>query len=188
MPKAVELKRGHVIEINSNLYIVQNVDVKSPSARGAATLYKVRFAQVPSGRKHEETYVGDDIVKDVQLERRKVSFLYKEDDLYTFMDLEDYSQYTINSDIISHQIDYLIDGMEGLMALLVDGNMIALDMPVTVVMEIVETVPGMKSASATGRTKPAILATGLELQVPEYIEPGEKVKVNTETGKFLSRA
>ncbi|KAA0875432.1 elongation factor P-like protein EfpL [Nitrincola tapanii] len=188
MPKASEVKRGHVVEINGSLYIVQNVDVKSPSARGAATLYKMRFAQVPGGRKYEETFVGDDLLKDIQLERRKVSYLYKEDDLYTFMDAEDYSQYTINAEMIEPQLPYLMDGMEGIVALLVDGNMIALDLPSTVVMEILETVPGMKAASATGRTKPARCATGLELQVPEYIEAGEKVKINTETGKFLSRA
>ncbi|TVQ65783.1 MAG: elongation factor P-like protein YeiP [Oceanospirillales bacterium] len=188
MPKASEIKRGHVVEINGSLYIANQVDVKSPSARGAATLYKIRFNQVPGGRKHEETFVGDDQVKDVQLERRKVSYLYKEDDLYTFMDLEDYSQYSINGSAIEAQQPFLMDGMEGITALLVDGNLITIELPGTVVMEVKETVPSMKAASATGRTKPAIITTGLELQVPEYIEAGEKVKVNTETGKFLSRA
>lgn len=188
MPKASEIKRGHVVEINGALYIAQNVDVKSPSARGAATLYKIRFNQVPGGRKHEETYVGDDQLKDVNLERRKVSYLYKEDDQYTFMDAEDYSQYMINGEMIEDALPFLMDGMEGITALLVDGNLIAIDMPSTVVMEIIETVPGMKAASATGRNKPARFATGLELQVPEYLEAGEKVKINTETGKFLSRA
>lgn len=188
MPKASELKRGHVIEINNTLYMVNQVDVKSPSARGAATLYKVRFNQVPGGRKHEETYVGDDWVKDIQLDRRKVSYLYKEEDFYTFMDQEDYNQYSVNAETIEASIPYLLEGMESLMALLVDGVMISLEMPGTVSMEIIETVPGLKSASATGRTKPAKFATGLELQVPEYLEPGEKVKINTETGKFLSRA
>lgn len=187
MPKASEIKRGHVVDINGLLYIANQVDVKSPSARGAATLYKIRFNQVPGGRKHEETFVGDDTLKDVQLERRKVSYLYKDDDFYTFMDLEDYSQYSINSHAIEGQLPFLLDGMEGITALLVDGNLITVELPGTVVMEIIETVPGMKAASATGRTKPARFATGLELQVPEYLEPGEKVKINTETGKFLSR-
>ncbi len=188
MPKASEIKRGHVVEINGALYIANQVDVKSPSARGAATLYKIRFNQVPGGRKHEETYVGDDFVQDVQLERRKVSFLYKEDDQYTFMDLEDYSQYSINADAIEAQLPYLMEGMEGITALLVDGLLITVELPSTVVMEIIETVPGMKAASATGRNKPARFATGLEIPVPEYLEAGQKVKINTETGKFLSRA
>jgi elongation factor P len=81
-----------------------------------------------------------------------------------------------------------MDGMENIMALLVEGKVMTIEVPGTVVMEIIETVPGMKAASATGRTKPAKFATGLELQVPEFLEAGEKVKINTETGKYLSRA
>ena len=74
------------------------------------------------------------------------------------------------------------------MVSLVDGQAISIQLPSIVVMEIVETVPGMKAASATGRTKAARFANGLEIQVPEYLETGEKVKINTETGKFSSRA
>lgn len=187
MPKASELKRGHVVEIDGKLYVTVNVDVRSPSSRGANTLYKARFNQVPNGGKREETFIGDDIVKDVALERRKVSFLFREDDMFTFMDMEDYSQYMINEDAIEAQVPFLADGMEGIMAMLVSGNMIAIELPPSLVYEVVECVPGMQAASATGRTKPAILSNGLEIQVPEYMKQGEKVKVSTETGKFLSR-
>ncbi len=188
MPKASELKRGQVIEIDGKLLVIQNIDVRSPTARGAATLYKVRSSQIPGGGKHEATFVGDDIVKDIALERRLCSYLYREDDLYYFMDNEDYSQYGINGDVIEDQLPFLIENMEGIMVSLVDGQAIAIALPAIVIMEIVETVPGMKAASATGRTKAAKFANGLEIQVPEYLEAGEKVKINTETGKFSSRA
>jgi elongation factor P len=188
MPKASELKRGQVIDIDGKLMLVQQIDVRNPTARGASTLYRVRFSQIPGGGKHEATYVGDDIVKDVALERRQCSYLYREDDLFYFMDAEDYSQYGINADVIEDQLPYLIENMEGIMVSLVDGQAISIQLPSIVVMEIVETVPGMKAASATGRTKAAKFANGLEIQVPEYLEAGEKVKINTETGKFSSRA
>lgn len=188
MPKAADVKRGNLVEINGHYMLVQQIDVSSPTARGAKTLYRIRFNKLPGGGKYEESFTGDDMIKDALLERRKVSYLYKEDDLYTFMDTEDYSQYMLNSDAIEAQLPYLMDGMDNIMALLVDGEILTIEMPATVVMEIVETVPGMKAASATGRTKPARFATGLELQVPEYLEAGEQVKINTETGKFLSRA
>ncbi len=188
MPKAADVKRGNLVEINGQYMLVQNIDVSSPTARGAKTLYRIRFNKLPGGGKYEDSFTGDDMIKNALLERRKVSYLYKEDGLYTFMDSEDYSQYMLNEDSIEAQLPYLMDGMENIMALLVDGNILTIELPATVVMEILETVPGMKAASATGRTKPARFSTGLELQVPEYLEAGEMVKINTETGKFLSRA
>ena len=188
MPKAADVKRGNLIELNGQYMLVQQIDVKSPTARGAQTLYRMRFSKLPGGGKYEETFTGDDMLKEAQLERRKCSYLYKEGDLYTFMDSEDYSQYMIDADTIEAQLPYLMDGMENIMALLVEGKVMTIEVPGTVVMEIIETVPGMKASSATGRTKPARFATGLELQVPEFLEAGEKVKINTETGKYLSRA
>lgn len=188
MPKAADVKRGTLVEINGQYMLVQQVDVSSPTARGAKTLYRMRFNKLPGGGKYEETFTGDDMLKDAVLERRKVSYLYREDDLYTFMDSDDYSQYMLNSAAIEAQLPFLMDGMDNIMALLVEGEILSIELPSTIVMEIVETVPGMKAASATGRTKPAKFATGLELQVPEYLEAGEMVKINTETCKFLSRA
>ncbi|MBV0932118.1 elongation factor P-like protein EfpL [Marinobacterium weihaiense] len=188
MPKAADVKRGNLVEINGQYMLVQQIDISSPTARGAKTLYRMRFNKLPAGGKFEQTFTGDEMIKDAALERRKVSFLYQEGDFYTFMDSEDYSQYMLNSVAIEAQLPFLMDGLDDIMALLVDGEILAVELPSTVIMEIVETVPGMKAASATGRTKPARFATGLELQVPEYLEAGEKVKINTETGKFLSRA
>ncbi|MCP3661523.1 MAG: elongation factor P-like protein YeiP, partial [Gammaproteobacteria bacterium] len=105
-----------------------------------------------------------------------------------FMNLDDYTQYGLNSTELEGQLGYLIEGMEGIIALLVDGEIMGIELPQSVTLKIVETAPGIKGSSATGRTKPATLTTGLEIQVPEYLEPGEEVKVNTTTGKFISRS
>jgi elongation factor P len=104
------------------------------------------------------------------------------------MNSEDYTPYSLNSEDISDQIGYLIEGLEGIVALLVDDAVIAIELPASVVMTIVETAPSIKGATAAGRTKTAKLNTGIEVQVPEYLETDEQIKVNTETGKFMSRA
>jgi elongation factor P len=89
---------------------------------------------------------------------------------------------------IEEQVDYLTDGLDGIVLLLMDDIALGIQLPTTITLQIVETPPAMKGASATSRTKTARLSTGLEIQVPEYIESGEMVKVNSETGKFSSRA
>jgi elongation factor P len=188
MPKACDLKKGNVIEINNEAYIVKHIDVKTPSARGAATLYKVRYKNVKTKQKYDGSYKGNDMLNEVELLRRSVQYLYPEGPLHVFMDSQDYSQYMIEEETIEDEFIWLTDGMEGILALIIDENMVAIEIPTTLVFEVMETAPGMKSASASARTKPATLSNGVEIQVPEYLEPGEMVKVNTETKKFLSRA
>lgn len=188
MPKAADLKRHNVVEIDGNLYIVKHIDVRSPSARGAATLYKVRFNGVKSGQKFEKTYKGDDVLNDVELIKRNVQFSYIDSDLYVFMDNEDFSQYTLSLENLSGQHEYLHESLEGIIALIVDGNIVAIELPATVILAVSETAPAIKGATATKRTKPATLSNGLVVQVPEYISHEDIVKVNTADGKFLSRA
>ncbi len=188
MPKACDLKRGGVVEINGMPHMVKQVEAKSPSSRGAATLYKIRFINLKSGQKLDESYKGDDFIKDADCVRTEVQYSYLDGDNYVFMNLTDYSQYQLNRDDLEGRIGYLVEGLEGITALLMDGELLTIELPQTVALNIVETAPGIKGATATGRTKPAILATGIEVQVPEYLEPGETIKINTGTGKFMSRA
>jgi len=188
MPKANELKQGSVVEINGGVYIARKIEVRNPSARGASTLYKVRFFNVRSGQKLEQTLKGDDFLKDGDLTKKSVQFSYREDDMVTFMDIKNYEQYTLNADVLEDQSGYIAEDLEGMIALLVDGEIVGIEIPQTVVLEIVDTAPELKGASATSRTKPATLNTGLEIQVPEYLGIGERIKVNTTNGKYLSRA
>ena len=188
MPKASDLKKGSVVELDGEVYIARQIDIRNPSARGASTLYKVRFFSVRTGQKMEQTLKGDDFVKDGDLTKRSISFSYREGDMITFMDKENYSQYTLNADVLEEQSGYMTEDLEGMIALLIDGQIVGIEIPQTVVLEITETAPGIKGASASARTKPATLSTGLEIQVPEYLESGERIKVNTTNAKFVSRA
>ena len=188
MLKASDLKKGDVVEIDGVPHVVKQLQVKSPSSRGASTLYKVQFNDLLTGQKSNRSYKGDDLVKEADCQKVQVQFSYLDGDQYTFMNIEDYSQHTLGAAALKGQLEYLTDGLEGITALLVEGNIVALDLPQSVVLEVVETSPAIKGASASARTKPARLATQLVVQVPEYIEQGESVKVNTSNGKFMSRS
>jgi len=188
VPKASELKRGSVVEINEVPHIVKQIEAKSPSSRGASTLYKIRFNNLKTGQKLDESFKSDDFLKEADCVRTKVQFSYIDDTSHVFMNMEDYSQYSIDTVDIEDQIGYLTEGLEGIVALLSDESVLAIELPNSVNLEIKETAPGIKGATATGRTKPAALSTGIEVQVPEYLESGEVIKINTITGKFISRA
>ncbi|NOU21541.1 MAG: elongation factor P-like protein YeiP [Methyloglobulus sp.] len=188
MAKASELKKGMVVEVNGVPHVVKQIEVRNPSSRGASTLYKIRFNNLKTGQKLDESLKGDDIFKEADYARAKAQFSYIDGDNYVFMNVEDYSQYSLSSEDLEGQIGYLTEGLEGIVALLVDDEVIGIELPSSVVLPIVETAPAIKGATAAGRTKTARLTTGIEIQVPEYLELDELVKVNTETGKFMSRA
>jgi len=188
MPKACDLKKGDVVIVKGSLCIVKGIDVNNPTSRGASTLYKVRFAQVPGGQKLEQRFKGDDMLESAQLERRSVGFSYTEGDTTTFMDTEDFTQYTLSNSDIEAELLFITEGIEGMIVLLVDGDVIGIELPQSVVMTVQETSPVIKGASASARTKPAEFSTGLVIQVPEYLAEGEKVKINTVDKSFMQRA
>ena len=188
MPKASELKKGGVVDIKGQLYVVKHIDVKSPSSRGASTLYKIRFAHAQTKQKHEESCKGDIQFNDVDLQRRKLQYSYADGNDLIFMDDEDYTQHILSLDDLESEKEYIVDGLEGIVGLIVDEKIIGIELPQAVTMTITETAPAIKGATATGRTKPATLKTGLVVQVPEYLTPGEQIKVNTGSGDFVSRA
>ena len=188
MPKASELKRGMYVEINNDPHVVKQVEAKSPSSRGASTLYKIRFNNLKTGQKLDESYKSDDVLKEADFIRVDIQYSYKDGDNYIFMNMDDFSQYEINASDIQDFIEYLTEGLEGMSALLMDGELISIELPQTINLQIVDTTPAIKGATASSMTKPATLSTGKVVQVPEYLESGEVVRVNTETGKFMSRA
>ena len=187
MIKACDLTKNSVVEINGDPHVVEQLRTQSPSARGASTLYKVRFRNVRTRSKLDQVFKGDDPLKESDFETRMVSFSFREGDRFTFMDLEDYSQFELMGDEMEGTIPYLVDGMEGIKALMQGGKVLCLQLPDTVELQITECAPSMRGASVTARTKAATLETGLVIQVPEYMEQGERVRVDTRTGEFLQR-
>jgi len=186
--KASDLKNGAVINIDGAIYVAKEVTVKTPSSRGANTLYKVSFRNVVTKQKLDQSYRGDDTVQEVEFSRRPVQLIFRDNDSCTFMDNETYEQHSLPNDLIEEELPYLLDGMEGIELLVSGDAVLGIELPGTVEMEIVACAPSMKGASATARSKPATLSTGLVVQVPEYLAQGERIRINTQTGKFTSRA
>ena len=186
MISATDLKKGKVIEVNGAAHIVVTVAAKSPSARGGTTLYKIRTRNLVTGQKADHSFKGDDMLKEADFEKREVEFSYIDGENYVFVDLETFEQHELNKDFIADDIKYLKEGME-CTALLVDGALKALTLPPIVTLKVIECDPSMKTASATARTKNATVETGLTLQVPEYLENDELIRINTLTGEFQSR-
>ena len=164
--KACDLAKGTVVELNGDPHIVEQLRTQTPSARGAATLYKVRFRNLRTRAKLDQTYKGDDALKECDFDTRKVEFSYSEGDRFTFMDQEDYSQYELMRDELGDATDYLIDGTEGIKALFKDGKLLGIQMPDSVDLEITECAPSMRGASVTARTKAATLETGILIVSP----------------------
>lgn len=186
--KANEIKKGLVINQDNKNILIKKVFVQSPSSRSGSTLYKVTGSDIGSGQKFERRYKGDEVITPVDISRCSVQLLFHDADSYTFMDSENYEQFFLAADAVEEEADFLFDGLEGISALISDGQLLGIELPNTLTLEITECAPAMKAASSSARTKPATLTTGLVVQVPEYLTPGELIKVNTETREFISRA
>jgi elongation factor P len=185
---ASDLKKGDVVKIDGEPHIVETVKVQTPSARGAVTLYKVRFRNLKTKRKVDQSLRGDDVLAEADFERRPVQYLFGDASSVTFMDLQDYTQLTLTKDEIEDEWPYLTEGLEGLIAISSEGRALGLEIPTFINLEIVETRPSVKGGSVTARTKPATLSTGLVVQVPEYMSSGEVVRIDTRTGEYASKA
>ena len=187
MALAKELSRGMVVEIDGAPCLVMKVTVQTPSARGANTLYKIRARNLQTRGKVDKSFKGTDNLAEPDFMRRPIQFLYADKSGFCFMDLTDYDQFTLTPEDVEEEAPYLDEGMEGLFSLVVDGRVIAIQVPDTVDLPIVSCSPGVRGDSATGRTKPATLPSGQNVQVPEYLDPGEVIRVDTRSGKYVSR-
>jgi elongation factor P len=184
---AKDFKRRMVVEIDGAPHMIEHITVQTPSARGAATLYKIKARNIKTRVRVEKSYRGTDGLNESSFERRTIQYLYKDPDGHHFMDAVDFNQFSFSNEDLEDQIPFMTENMEGLESLVVDDEVIAIELPDTVDLLIVDTAPGVRGNSATGRTKPATLSTGHIIQVPEHMEPNVVVKVDTRTGEYLGR-
>ena len=186
--KAFEIKKGNVVEHNNGVWQIRDIERSAPQGRGGNVTYRFTMYSVPGGTKLDLSLRADDELKEVDLVRRAASFSYKDGEAFVFLDDEDFTPYTLDPDAIGEAAGYITDGLENCYVAVIDDQPVALQLPPSVVLEVVETAPEMKGATATKRPKPAKLSTGIEIQVPEYITNGERILVSTSTGEFAGRA
>jgi elongation factor P len=182
-----DFKRGIVIQIDGAPCLIIDVTFQSPTARGSNTMVKTRYRNLITGQVLDKTYRSGDKVEEADFERHKGQFLYSDGEIGIFMDLESYEQFEQEAEGFALIAGYLVEGAEVQLGLF-QGRMVNIDLPLTVELNVVETAPVMKNATATAQTKEAVLETGLKIQVPPYLEVGDRVKVDTRDGRFISRA
>jgi len=187
MITTADFKRGLVIKIEEAPCVILDIHQQSPTARGGNTLVKTKFRNLLSGQVLEKTFKAGDKVDEADFERRKGQFLYASDDGGVFMDLESYEQFEVGSELFEPIQGFLLDGMEVQIGVF-QGQAVSIDPPMTVELVVTETAPAIKNATAQAQTKEAVLETGLRIQVPAYLEAGEKIKVDTRDIRFVSRA
>src|SRR5262249_38699059 len=164
------------------------VRFQSPSARGASTLVKAKVRNLRTQNVFERSFKTSDRVEEPQLEMRPIQFLYADGEGHHFMDTGTYEQFALAADDLGDAAGYLTEGLGGIRSGVFNGRGISIDLPLTVALRIVETDPVVRGATAQAQTKPAKLETGLVVQVPAYMEPGELIQVDTRDGHCLGRA
>ncbi|MCF0234804.1 MAG: elongation factor P [Thermoguttaceae bacterium] len=184
---AKDMKRGDIVVYNGSPIIVENVQVQTPSARGAATLYKFRCRNLISKDKVDLKLKGTDMMDEADFRRRNVTFSYADPSDAYFLDAENYETYNIAREDVADEMNYVKEGLEGIVALIYEDRCVAIDLPTTVEMLVTKCDPAARGNSATSRQKPATVETGLQVMVPEYLEEGEIIKVDTRSGEFLGR-
>ncbi len=182
-----DLKRGVLIDMEGAPWQVLDVTFQTPSARGAATYIKIRIRNLVSGQVLGKSFRGGEMLPEADCEKRKVQFLYVDGDEFHFMDEESYDQFHMDRGTLGDLALYLTEGLAA-RSMLYNGQVISIELPNTVDLEVSETAPAIKGSTAQAQLKPATMRTGLKVQVPPYIEAGERVRIDTRTGKFVSRA
>ena len=185
---AKDVKTGAILNYDGAPCIVQNISVQSPSARGAATLYKFRARNLITKQKVDIKCKGTENLAEADFQRRDVKLMYVDGSETHFLDQTDYNQYTLPTEDLVEESKYISEELEGIRALIYNDACVGIQLPAAVELTITQCDPGVKGDSATSRSKPATLETGLVVQVPEYISQGERIKVDTRTNAYLSRA
>jgi elongation factor P len=183
-----DIKTGMILNYQGAPCIIETINVQSPSARGAATYYKYRARNLITKQKVDITLKGGESLPEADFEKRPVKYMYADATHMHFLDETDYNQYDLVLEDLTEERKFLTESLEGVLALIYNGECVGIQIPPTIALLIQQTDPAVKGNSATGRTKPATLETGLVVQVPEYLTEGELVKVDTRSGEYLSRA
>jgi elongation factor P len=174
-----------VIELDGVLYSITYFQHVKPGKGGA--FVRTKLKDVMKGAVLDKTFRAGEKVKEVRLERRPIQFSYRDGDLYYFMDLETYEMVPLPPDAIGEdQLQYLQENME-CQGLTRDGQVLAVELPQFVELEIADTEPGVRGDTAQGGTKPARLITGAVIQVPLFVESGEVVRVDRTEHKYITR-
>ncbi|HEY1463532.1 MAG TPA: elongation factor P [Terriglobales bacterium] len=182
---ATQLRPGMIIKHNNDLHSVFSVEHRTPGNLRAFIQAKLR--NLRTGAMFEHRFRSPDPIEKIMVDEVEMEYLYNDGDGYYFMNTENFEQTHLTREILGDAVDYLIPNIQ-IRVEFFDGKAVGVELPQTVILTVLETEPGLKSATASSVTKPAKTDTGLIVQVPPFINEGEKIKVDTAEGAYLSRA
>ena len=184
MISVTELRRGNVFEMDGALYRVLDYHHSKP-ARGNAYI-RTKIRDIRSGSTLERTFVSGDRVQEVRLDHRTVQYLYNDGAFYHFMDIDSYEQITLSKETLGDIVSYLVEN-NTLDLSSYEGEPLDVELPITVDLEVAHTEPGFRGDTASAATKPATMSTGLQVQVPLFVQVGDVIRVDTRDGSYLTR-
>lgn len=185
MISATQLRPGMVIKFNNELYTIFTMTHRTPgNLRG---FVQVRMRSLRSGSMTEHRFSSEDKVEKAALEEHEMEYLYDDGEYFYFMNIETYEQMHLTKELLGDAVNYLIAQLK-VSVEFYEGKPIGVELPPSVIMTVIETEPGLKGATVSNVTKPAKMETGLVVQVPPFINEGEKIRVNTTEGAYLERA
>ena len=183
--KATQLRKGMIIEWNNDLYQLTEVFHNTPG-KGQASV-QTKMKNLKTGTKAENRFRSDDTAEKVSLDSKEMEYLYQDGEDFIFMDTETYEQIPLRTDILEDAPMYMLPNIR-VMVNFYQNSPVSIDLPASVDLKIIETDPSLKTATVTSSYKPAIVETGLKIQVPPFISEGEVVRIDTSDGKYLERA
>lgn len=185
MIAASDLKAGMTFEQDGKLIKVMEASHHKPGKGN--TVMRMKLKDVRTGSTTDTTMRPDEKVKKAHIDTKPVQYLYIQDDMAIFMDLETYEQYEVPTALIEEELKYLLENME-VKIQFYGEEVIGLTLPTTVILRVAETQPSIKGATVTGSGKPATMETGLVVNVPDFVEADELLEINTAEGTYLKRA
>lgn len=180
-----EIKTGRVIQVNSEPYLVTRAD-HHKMGRGGAVL-KTKLKNLITGQVLDKTFQGNDKADEAQVEKKKANYMYKDEANAYLMDNETYEQFEIPVDSIEDKLPFLKDGTD-VDVMYFDDKPVTIDLPIKMAFKVVSAPPGVKGNSAGNVTKKVTIETGIEIAAPMFINEGDMIKINTETGEYVERA
>jgi elongation factor P len=183
--QATRLKKGMLVKVGADLFRILDLQHVTPgNLRG---FVRVKFRNIRNGTLSDQKLRSEDMLERAVLDEREMQYLYKDGDSFHFMDTGSYEQLHIASEALGDSVNYLVP--EALIKVEFYGSEpVGIELPQTVDLKVEDTAPGIKGATASAQVKPATLETGLVVQVPPFVNTGDVIRVNTETGEYLSRA
>ena len=179
-----DLRKGLTIQLDGELYKVTDW-AHNKQGRGSAQV-RLQLKNIRTGTNIERTFQAGARFDDVRLERRPIQFMYADGDSYHFMDPETYEQFAVSGRVLGDAVNYVREN-DTIDVLMYGDEIVDVDLPAAVVLQVTRSEPGVRGDTATGATKPATLETGITVQVPLFVNEGDRIKVDTRTGKYLER-